>query len=274
MKVKNILNETAIAIQGNLNQYNLDVIKLVCKNNKNLFKQFNMVTTIFNKSVGVDDSDMSNLNKLLKENYNCFTLIDWANRGHQFGYIDLDKSLFSFIKDNFNHIKYIFKVDADYLVKENFLELEIDEDTDFFYQPSINIPDLHKYGDNESYYNNFIKDDYEDIRCPQANNYIMSTKINFPYEKSDDIKKAYDKWIEKGYTKVNQNIAIACEHSLSKSIKRNNFKRQMMFTKETFFKVMDFIVKNNIGDTTLKNIYLSDIGFCHWQFPNQEVITC
>ena len=48
----------------------------------------------------------------------------------------------------------------------------------------------------------------------------------------------------------------------------------MMFTKEVFFKIMDFIVKNNVGDTTLKNVYLSDIGFCHWQFPDKEVITC
>ena len=104
MKVKDILNETAVAVQGNLNQNNFDVIKLVCEHNKSTFNQFSMVTTIFNKSVGVSDKEMSGLNKLLKENYDCFTLIDWANRGHQFGYIDLDKSLFSFIKDNFNQI--------------------------------------------------------------------------------------------------------------------------------------------------------------------------
>ena len=266
-------------LQGNLGgSITFDKITKIVEHNKTVFDQFSMVVTIFNKYPGLEDNEMNKLNKYFKKTFKkCFTLIDWSNRGHQFGYIDLDKKGFSFVKNNFEDIDYIFKIDSDYLVKGEFLELDMGKDTDFFYQPSINIPDLNKYGNIQKYYEYFIDENYfvgDSGLNPQANNYILSTKMDTPYQQSDKVKKAYDTWVERGYDKVNQNVAIACGHSLTKSMVRNRFNRKMMFTKEAFFKVMDFIVKNNVGDTTLKNVYLSDIGFCHWQFPDKEVITC
>ena len=49
-----------------------------------------------------------------------------------------------------------------------------------------------------------------------------------------------DMYLIMNQNKVNQNVAIACEHSLTKSMVRNRFNRKMMFTKEVFFKIMDF----------------------------------
>ena len=99
MKVRDILDRTAVVLQGNLGGSNpLEKITEVLKHNKSVFDQFNMVVTIFNKYPGLKDDSMNELNTYLKKSFKkCFTLIDWSNRGHQFGYIDLDKKGFSFV---------------------------------------------------------------------------------------------------------------------------------------------------------------------------------
>jgi len=275
MKVKDILDKTAVLICGNLSlENNLEKHTKIAEHNTPIFNQFKMVVSIFNKTSDFSDSDLESLNNILKHFYKSTTLTDWSNRGHQIGYVDLDKTGISFIKDNFKNIKYVFKVDADYLVNDNFLELEMDNNTQFFYQPSVNLKDLGDFGDIEKYYDLFRSDNYDDGLCPATNNFIVSTEIDFLYEDSNTIKSLYDKWVDMGYENSNQNLVLAAEHSLSKSIQRNKFKRQMMFDKVTFNNVLKLMQTYNIGDPTLKNVYINKIGMCHWQYSNQEVINC
>tara|TARA_R100000152_G_C6768015_1_gene193346 strand:+ start:259 stop:1095 length:837 start_codon:yes stop_codon:yes gene_type:complete len=276
MKIKDILNKTAVLICGNLSsENNLDKHEKIAEHNKPIFNQFKMVVSIFNKTSDFKDSDLETLNNMMRHFYKSTTLTDWSNRGHQIGYVDLDKTGFSFIKDNFKDIKYIFKVDADYLVKDTFLNLDMDKDTDFFYQPSVNLYALvNECGsDVDKYYNEFNEFDYKDGLCPATNNFIVSTKMDFLYEDSDTIKNLFDKWVGMGYENSDQKLVLAAEHSLSKSIKRNNFKRQMMYDFDTFNKVLLLMNKHNIGDPTLKNVYIDRIGMCHWQFSDREVIS-
>ena len=47
----------------------------------------------------------------------------------------------------------------------------------------------------------------------------------------------------------------------------------MMFDKNTFTNVLSLMQKYNIGDPTLKNVYIDRIGMCHWQFSDREVIS-
>ena len=276
MKINDIIDKTAVLICGNLStENNLEKHKIIAEHNKPVFEKFKMVVSIFNKTSDFNDDDLNTLNNMLKYIYNSTTLTDWSNRGHQIGYVDLDKTGFSFIKDNFKDIKYIFKIDADYLVKDLFLDLEIDKDTDFFYQPSVNLRDLNDFDNNiNKYYELFQEDNYRDGFCPATNNFIVSTKMDFLYEDSGTIKSLFDEWIAMGYENSNQNLVLAAEHSLSKSIKRNNFKRQMMYDFDTFNKILSLMNEYSIGDPTLKNVYIDRIGMCHWQFSDREVISC
>ena len=229
MKVKDILNQTAVLVCGNLSsENNLKKHEKIAEHNKPIFDKFEMVVSVFNKTSDFEDSDLKSLNDMMRYFYNSITLTDWSNRGHQIGYVDLDKTGISFIKDNFKKIKYIFKVDADYLVNNNFLNLQMDDDTQFFYQPSVNLKDLNDFGDVKKYYDLFLSDDYDDGLCPATNDFIVSTEIDFLYENSNIIKSLYDKWIDMGYEKSNQNLVLAAEHSLSKSIKRNKFKKLLL----------------------------------------------
>ena len=46
----------------------------------------------------------------------------------------------------------------------------------------------------------------------------------------------------------------------------------MLISKNEFINILKCIQKNNIGDPSLKNVFISEIGICHWQYKNQEVI--
>tara|TARA_Y100000593_G_scaffold79056_1_gene146934 strand:- start:394 stop:1227 length:834 start_codon:yes stop_codon:yes gene_type:complete len=276
MKIIDIVDVTSILVAGHIDsEMSYDKVKLVMENNSSLFNKFNNTVFVLNKNSDVSESEIEEVIECIKEYIdNPVIIFDHANRGHQIGHVDLDKLGFSYIKNNISNMKYMLKFSIDILVKENFLEINIDEDTDFLYQPSINLVDYDKYG--ESYYNLF-RDEYKKTN-PQTIYYILSTKADFPYEDGKTIDNNYDDWIDKGYKKVSQNLVLASEHSLNKSVIRNNFKKQMMVNRDEFNKILNFMVNyfkvTGNSDCTLKNIYIPELGICHWQFKHEVVINC
>ena len=103
MKVKDILDKTAVLVCGNLSkENNLNKHKYITEHNKPVFDKFKMVVSIFNKTSDFQDKELQILNRMMQYFYKSIVLTDWSNRGHQIGYIDLDKTGFAFIKDNFN----------------------------------------------------------------------------------------------------------------------------------------------------------------------------
>tara|TARA_B100000287_G_scaffold253138_1_gene237832 strand:- start:2890 stop:3714 length:825 start_codon:yes stop_codon:yes gene_type:complete len=272
MKVKDILKDTTVLIAGHIDEENdYEKLSLIIDNNKDVINKFKSVVCIFNRSEKFLDNQVEDIAKLLKDGYNnCTVLIDWVNRGHQIGHVDLDRKGFSFIKNNYDS-KYILKLSGDILISDPFLEIDIDEDVDFLYQPSINIPDALKYGD--SYFEEFNKSlDFNDGLCPQTIFYILSTKVDFPYEDSLKVDNKYDKWVGLGYKGTNQNLVLAAEHSLNKCIIRNNFKRKMMVSEKDFKSILNYMGTHNNNDSTLKNIYITKIGLCHWQHKLNKVV--
>ena len=97
MKINDIIDKTAVLICGNLStENNLEKHKIIAEHNKPVFEKFKMVVSIFNKTSDFNDDDLNTLNNMLKYIYNSTTLTDWSNRGHQIGYVDLDKTGYRF----------------------------------------------------------------------------------------------------------------------------------------------------------------------------------
>tara|TARA_B100000287_G_scaffold434653_1_gene499749 strand:+ start:1511 stop:2353 length:843 start_codon:yes stop_codon:yes gene_type:complete len=276
-KVKNIFKDTCVLVTGNINsdENDFEKIKSVALHNKPIFDKCKMMVVIYNKMPEITDEELIRVNNFYKENFeNCYIIPDWANRGWQIGHADQDKVGFSFVQHNFSDVKFIFKVSHDVLVTDEILDISVDEDSKFLYQPAINLMDLiqHFEGDVDRYYDEFNKKSHIDWLSPQTTHYILSTDIDYPYCSSQELHDRYKKWIEKGAFNVSQTLVMADEHELSKSILRNKFKRQMLISKNEFINILKCIQENNIGDPSLKNVFISEIGICHWQYKNQEVI--
>jgi len=273
MKIKDITDKICILIAGNINdEMDYEKVSIILDHNKSFLDNFENKVVCLNRYDSVKSSEVDGIVGLIKNKIPESTLLfDVANRGHQVGHVDLDKIGFFYIKNNIN-CKFTLKMSIDMLINDNFLDLEIDDDTDFFYQPSINLADYKKY--NDIYYREFIKDNFFDGLCPQTIFYMLSNKIDSPYEDDEIINKCYDNWIQKGYKGIDQKLVLACEHSLNKSIIKNKFKRQSMFDKDTFYKVINYMIKTKNDDCTLKNIYIPETGVCHWQYKYEDTETC
>jgi len=274
MKLKDLKNDICLLVAGNINEeMDYEKITLTMEHNESVFNEFGKIVFVLNSHESSNSREAEKVVAFLKLKFpESVILFDFANRGHQIGHVDLDKIGFFYIKNNLKSMKYTFKLSIDILVKDILLNLNIDEDTDFFYQPSINLVDYQKY--NDIYYREFTKDNFSDGLCPQTIFYMLSNKVDFPYEKNEVIDKNYDDWIRRGYKGVDQKLVLACEHSLNKSIIRNKFKRQSMIDESTFYKIINYMISTNNSDCTLKNIYIPEIGVCHWQYKNKETLTC
>jgi len=274
MKIRDIKDQICLLIAGNINdEMDHDKVSLILEHNEQFLNNFDNKVFCLNRYNSIPSSEVDKTVNLIKNKVpDSIMLFDVANRGHQIGHVDLDKIGFFYIKNNIKKCKFTLKMSIDMLVKDKFMDLEIDDNIDFFYQPSINLDDYAKY--NDIYYKEFIKNDFFHGLCPQTIFYMMSNEIDFPYEAEEVIDKCYDDWIQKGYRGVDQKLVLACEHSLNKSIIRNKFNRQSMFDENTFYKIINYMIKTKNNDCTLKNIYVPETGICHWQHKYEDTSTC
>jgi hypothetical protein len=264
-KIKDILEGSTILIAGMVNnENNYDKIKLIIQYNFDLLVNVKQIVIILNKSDEISIEEFNNVFKLFKTSFplKCIVLRDHINRGHQIGYVDLDKSGVFFIKNNID-CEYIIKLSIDIITDDTFLNTALIP-SDFYFIPSACINDIYSNYDRMIIDNNKTIDYTDSQPHYQTNMYIIKNKFDDIYESTDEIQRCYDSWISKGYKNVSQNEVLAAEHSLVKFTVKHKINRQSLIIDLNFKNYIDFIKKYNIGDSTLKNIYIKSIGVMHW----------
>jgi hypothetical protein len=205
------------------------------------------------------------INEQLWKKYfpDCVVLHLDVNRGHNFGTVDLDNTIFDYCKEN--NIEWVCKSDNDVILLPEILDKEIDE-VDFYYLNGIGYGGMVKYNfDNDR----IVNEDF----YPQTWFYFLNTtKVDYLNDKQ---------YINETYNQIqsipNYNGKIweyidgwSCETFLRNCVERNNLTKQHLTTQEKYINLLEIIKKYNIHDPSHKNIMIE--GLCHFQFPDQETI--
>ena len=274
--IKDIINASTILICGHINEENnFEKISYIIQHNNSILHNSKKIVIVLNKSENISDIEFNNIIKLFKSKFkNCIILKDHINRGHQIGYIDLDKIGIFYINQNIE-CNYITKIEIDFIVDDTFLNLKIPNDIDFYFVPSVCIVDIYDRYD-EIIKNHKLKNSPTNpITQPSYNTniYIIKNKFNDIYESSEEIENCYIKWINSGYKNTSQNTVLCAEHSLSKFIIKHKLSRFCLLQDEDFIHFVNYTKNNNVSDSTLKNIYIQRLGICHWHDKYKPIST-
>jgi hypothetical protein len=70
-----------------------------------------------------------------------------------------------------------------------------------------------------------------------------------------------------------QNAILCSEEYFIKSLYGHELKKYCLMTETDFEIYCDFIVSAQVGDATIKNIYIEKYGICHWHTKNDPIIS-
>lgn len=203
-------------------------------------------------------------NKLWREYFPECKFIDLKiNRGHSFGTVDLDNSIFKFCKQN--KWGWLCKMSSDFIVKEEFLQRSIEEG-DFYFTNNSGYGGIEKW--------NFDVDSIiKKAFLPQTNFYILNTeKVDFFIDESY-INTTYEK------SKTIQNFSgrpweyfpnWSCELFLKNCVENSKLKKINLLSKQEQKNLLNAIIMYRIQDGSHKNILVG--GICHFHNPNQGIL--
>lgn len=192
------------------------------------------------------------------------------NRGHTFGTMDLDNNVVNHAKTL--PIEFIYKSANDMLFSQNLFSLKLSDEFQFYFLQGIGYTGLTQFNYNlNEYLNNYMNPEFF---YPQTTFYIISKNVDYIND-NIEIDNAYN------YCKSLKNYSgkawefiegFSCENFLKKCILRNKFKYKHMITDSTFYKILQLVDNYKICDCSHKNIYIEEIGVCHFQYINQNCI--
>lgn len=183
-----------------------------------------------------------------------------SNRGHNFGTVDLDQTVFDYC--NYNNIQWLCKSSIDMVLMSSCLD-RIVSDSDFYYLPALS-------------YESAIKLEFNyDYSLPQTNLYIVNlnkienkTIINMDY-----IDKTWSQIHNiRGYNgKIWEYISgWSCEEFLNNFVIKNKLSKSQLITLDEYNKLKDIILFNKVGDPSHKNIQVGD--FIHYHYFGTNII--
>lgn len=283
-KLKDILSESIIIFCGNISkENNFEKIKKIVDSSYFLYEKSCLVLFVPNKKDDISKEEYEKTIFYVKEKIkNCVVLNDHINRSYQIGFIDLDKIAFNYIKYNKLSYKWIIKQMIDILFFEEILNIDIDDECDIQFFPQVSS--VESYFRNEEERINHTKNTiYKDIKETYLGCYIMpwffiiKNSINDIFNTNEEeLRKSYKDWVLKingDLSKWNvQNEILCSEYELVKGFCNKNLKKHCIISEKNLIEYMNFIKYYNIGDGTIKNILLKDLGICHWHFKNSEIV--
>lgn len=201
---------------------------------------------------------------------NVIILPKTKNRGHTFGTLDADNEIVNYSKSL--PIKYIFKTASDILISPKILNYPLSDDYQFYFLQGIGYTGLEKFGfDTSTYLNQYLN--IENL-YPQTNFYIIDKNIN-TLNDVNLINLNYDYCMSipnyngKAWEYVKD---FSCESLLRDCVQRNSLKYKHLISDETFVKLVEYIKTHKVCDCSHKNIYIEELGICHFAFPNDPCI--
>ena len=263
MKLKKIINKS---YYGSVNYIgsieDLGTIEQYLLYNISILKEFKNLIIATNYS---GDFKIQNA-KLWKKYFPNCVLIDLEkNRGHSFGTADLDNAIINYCKQH--SIDWVCKTSQDVIFDKSILEMEVEEKKNFYYMNGIGYGGMEKYG--------FDLDKIEsEYFYPQTNFYFLNTtKIDYLNDE-DYLNETYE-YIQ-GVKDYNGRIweyieGWTCEDFLKECITRNNISKYDLVPSKKYRILLETIKHLQIHDCSHKNIMIE--GICHFQHPNQSVLT-
>ena len=197
---------------------------------------------------------------------NVYLLRDYINRGWQFGTMDLEKTAYSFYKQNLLATCSL-KLDFDIYLKDEILKLDI-SNGDIYFMPSVG----YATADNNT---NALMEEFSSKKWdkihPQSTIYLIKQHLDYLYVSQDWINKKYKEWILNPVGNGPHHIGVACEPLLKECFERNNCRMESMISEKSFSKLIETIQSHRIVDPSHKNILFSDCGVCHLYDNNVEI---
>jgi len=263
MNLKQLINQSVYGTIGYISsQDDLDLLEQYILYNLSVLKEYKQIVVATNYG-----SSLQNENTQLWKKYfpTCITLNSEANRGHNFGTVDLDDIIFDYCKEN--NIEWLCKSANDMIFQESILNKEIEE-ADFYYTPSVG------YGALFSPFNVTLEKIYDTFEYfyPQTNFYFINVSKTDYLNDKQYIDDTYLITKTPGFNgRIWEYIDTwSCEAFLKQCVERNNLLYFNLVSKEKFNILLKLIKENYIHDPSHKNIMIE--GICHYQYFNKEVI--
>lgn len=219
----------------------------------------NVVISITYSSKKVKEELSKEVEKMYKEH---FENIFFFHNGDNFGVVKstclMEEQLLKYCHtENF---EMVCKSMDHVLILDEGLDIELDEDYDFYYTNGIG------YGGCQ-HYNFKVEDIVENTFFPQTNFYFLNTKkVDYIYD-LNLVEEKYLEWKDNNYK--SRAHFIACEEETGKSIERNGLSKFDMIPRNSFIEIVKKVIHFNIHDPSFKN--LSTLGIVHFQYPEQEI---
>lgn len=245
------------------------------KVNKEWINEFDHVIFSTNGNKNVAEYFIEEFEKEYK--CNPILLHNEENMGHTFGSIDNDLRIFEYAAENLN-LKYIWKFSGDVIADNSILDIELNDDCEFFYINNIGSSSLQEQTEQQLL-NDIINQKYF---YPQTNYYIIEhakVKSWYPDRATLDkcktqrtVEPACD-LIDSSLSGLPENEEFSCEAFLAKTIVENNIKKQNLASAEDTKKLLSLIKEYDLKDGSHKNILYTNIGgLCHYHIMNGMAI--
>ena len=263
MILKEIINKSHYCTIGYIsNKDDLLLLERYILYNFSVLKEFKQHIIVTNYS-----GDYQPQNSELWKKYfpDCILIDLKENRGHSFGIADQENIIIDYCHKN--NIKWICKSSHDVVFTDEILNIKINKNKDFYYMNGIGFGGMEKYNFD---LNKIAKEDF----YPQTNFYfINTTKVDYLYNKEyvDDTYN-FTQNLENYSGRIWEYIeGWSCEDFLKKCIIRNNLSKHHLVSDDKYRILLETILKQQIHDCSHKNIMIE--GICHFQFPNQPIIS-
>jgi len=249
----------------------IELLEQMLRYNYETISKFNYIV-VKNTCNSEMDNYYEDYNNVWKKIYGNDVIIlpKTKNRGHTFGTLDADNDIVNYSKTL--PIKYIFKAASDMLVSPKILEYPLTDEYQFYFLQGVGYTGLEPFGfDTNRFLNEYLN--LENL-YPQTNFYIIDKNIdnlndiNF-INSSYDYCMSLPNYNGKAWEYVKN---FSCEFLLRDCVKRNNLKYKHLLSDHVFLKLLEFIKTYKVCDCSHKNIYIEELGVCHFAFPNDECV--
>lgn len=263
MTIKDITNNSIFVSIATIKENSFSEAYGIYKHNFNFVSRFRNILFYYNIQEGSSKESVQKYLDMVGKVYpNAIIKVADVNYGHMFGTIDLEEKALEYIKKEFNTVDYIFKSMEDILISDSLSDLEIKK-ADFYYLPSFS-------------YETTLNPD-SDYTLPQTTFFILKNGlVDSLYGKDVYYKKTiYEQQklknpnLKAWEVDFEDGLKFDCENHLNRTVK--NLNRESLLSKEYFSKLFNFVQIYRVGDPSHKNIYFSDLGLCHYHFPDLPV---
>lgn len=177
------------------------------------------------------------------------------NLGYQFGFLDLFRR--GYILASQQSSEYGLFINADIVINNEFLDLEVPDDVDFAYIPNV----------CSLFFRDKTPDEWIQEGCPGllAQGWLILKRLNnTPHFLSEDWSKMAAEW--QGDSRQNGIVSEVNIWDAHKDLNEHG-----LMDDEMFREYCHFIQQNNICDGSAKNIYYQPLGVTHYHYPQFQV---